>query len=349
MMKYAIEINQSNLTDNKGVHTIRLANSQITEELAITIAALISRSNGLDFLEFANIYLSSSSLLIIFQALSKVNILRCLILNSINIDTKICADSVISIIENDTNLEHLEISRCSLIMSEIANVIGSFNSLKYLSLSKSIISNAAARKLRSSLKALNTLKQLDLSSTTLQNSAFIDVMQGLSNTSLEYLSLNNCNISSVVATKISSCVIINSSSLQHLELCNCKMEEESLICIIKALANITSLRNLNLYLNTITEAAAIYLSKVLQKNQSITSLNLTMLGTSIVNVASSCKALSSLKCINLNFPSVNTEFSYFAKFCLEDIIFTIEIDNESDPYASIDKDIKNITYCYYKL
>ncbi|XP_065894581.1 protein NLRC5-like [Dysidea avara] len=110
----------------------------------------------------------------------------------------------------------------------------------------------------------------------------------------------------------------------------------------------SSLLKLNIKFNAITKAAAVDLSKVIKNNSEMTNLKLTVSDTSLVEVASSCRTLSSIKCIDWNFSLFKMNSKYLAsKFCLKDIIFKINIDDEldaDDPYSSIERDIKEITH-----
>ena len=329
----------------RDLQRLQLANFYLTDEVFSEVVTIFANSSALEYLELVNLNLSDHNLMLILQALRKIHSLRNFTVDSINIIADTCADHIAHIIASNENLRLIKICNCNLKESAIlaiATAIKVTNSLEHLDLSRNFISNVAAGGIAGALYSIYTLKHLDLSSTKLQEAGMIDIMRGLSNTSLEYLSLNNCNISQYAATEIASCVL--GASITHIELANCKVEEASLICIIRSLANISSLHSLNLKFNTISEDAAANLANIIRNNSKITHLKLTLSHTDVIKVASSCKILSSLKCIDWNFPSFNTKFSYFAKFCLEDIIFTFQVADLHDPYTSIEKDIIEITH-----
>ena len=333
------------------LYRVKVVNFHVINEVAKEIGTIIGNSHNLEHLELVNLSISDKSVISIFHILRKLNSLRYFTLRSINISSDRSAHDLVHVIANSERLEHLEISQCNLresVIVEIATAFKDTKSLKQLNLSNNVITNTAASKLASVLNTSNSLKHLDLSSTELQEAGIIHIMQGLHSTSLEYFSLNNCNITSSAATEIASCIQVHFTSLTNLELSNCKLEETSLICITKALTHISSLCKLNLNFNVITKPAAVSLANVIANNSAITHLKLTLSHTSLIEVVSSCKTLSSLKCIDWNFRLFNFSYLAAAKFCLKDIIFKIKIiDNEldaDDPYASVEKDIKEITH-----
>ena len=348
MINYAKIIAQKYLI-GQDLCRFKIANAYINEGVVKEIATVISNSDVLEYFGFVNLIKYDRSLLIILQELENIYSLRSFTINSINVLGNTCADHVAHIIANNKNLEHVEIATCNLKETAIVQISKSTktaNSLLYLDLSNNIISNVAAGKLANALNEITSLKHLDLSGTKLQESGIISIMQGLSNCSLEYLLLNNCNITKSVATEIALCVPVNFISLASLELSNCKLVEVSLLCILEALTSLSSLCKLNLSYNIITEVVAVKLAKVITNNPTITNISLTPSDSSIAEVMSSCKTLSALKYIDFKFLN-SIKFSKLANVCLENILFMVTIDYAHDEYASIEKDVKEISHLTY--
>ena len=340
-MMACLRIVTQQLLSDQNLSRLNISNVYVTDDVAKQVITIITDSCVMECLELVSLIISDHNLIRIFQALRNVNSLKNLTVNSINILGSICEQLIASVIEGNNILEHLEISNCNLKESAIIQIsiaIKTVNSLKYLDLSKYIISNAAASELANTLNTINTLKHLDLSSTKLEEAGIVDIMQGLINSSLQHLSLSNCNITNGAATKIASCVL---TSLTSLELSNCKLEETSLVCILEALTCIPSLCKINLSYNIITEAAALKLAKVIMNNPTITNLCLTPSGSSNVKVASSC---STIKFIDWKFPINSMTFSELVKLCQENMFIMIKFDDVNNSYASIDKDFREITH-----
>ena len=349
MINYAKIIAQKYLI-GQDLCTFKIANAYVIEDVVKEIATVISNSDVLEYLGLVNLIIHDRSLLIVLQELENIYSLRSFTINSINILGNTCADHIAHIIASNKSLENVEIANCNLketAIVQISKSIKTANSLLYLDLSNNIISNVAAGKLASALNEITTLKHLDLSGTKLQESDIIGIMQGLSNCRLQYLLLNNCNITKSVATEIALCVPVNFTSLVSLELSNCKLVEVSLLCILEALTSLSSLCKLNLSYNIITEMVAVKLAKVITNNPTITNISLTPSDSSITKVMSSCTTLSALKCIDFKFLINSIKFSKLAKDCLENILFMVKIDYVDDEYASIGKDVREISHWTY--
>ena len=346
MMKFGVIMAQKfqkNLTNCR----LRLTNCQITNETVKDIVKILAISD-VDYLELINLNLSDCSLITILKLLDKVYSLQYITINSINFTYEHCKKYIATLTKRNPCLESIKICNCNLAESAITEICAAINclrSLKLLNLANNIISNTAASKLADAFKTLTNLKHLDLSSTNLHEEAVIKIINSLSRTRLDYLSLNNCNITNIAAVDIASWILTDLDYLTSLELSNCNLDEESLLCILEALISLSSLCELNLKFNVISEMAAIKLARVISNNSTITKLKLTLTYTSVAKIASPCRALSSLHFIDWNFSSFfYSHFNCSSEFCLESVILNANVNTENNCYASIEKGIKEITH-----
>ena len=341
MITYALQIAQILQCDDF-LYRVGIINSHITNEVTKNLSVMINKTLSLQFLEFINLNISESSMIILLQSLKRTTVLKLLTLNSINTLNNRCTSHLASIISKNTSLEHIEISNCNLeetTFAEMSKSLKASVSLKHLDLSNNIISDVAASKLANALNIITTLKHLDLSSTKLQETGVIDIMQGLINSNLEYLSLSNCNITNNAVAEIASCV---PTSLKSLDLSNCKMHETSLICITDKLKKASSLRQLNLSYNIITDAIADNLAKVISNNVHIISLKLSLSDANFRKIAYYCFK-GSLK--KLDFKFVESQAVNYFTPKLEDVIVETEVydflvkDDVYIPFNNLDDNL----------
>jgi len=257
-------------------------------------------------------------MLMILEHLEGVELLECLVINSVSV-INYCQDKLFAAIRGNKKLQHLDISNCNLTESAITNIAKAMsnvqNSLNYLNLSHNSISNTAAIKLASVLKKTSSLKHLDLSSTKLQTQGIIDIAQSLKdNACLKTFYINNCTITNEATQAIVSCVLNKVTSLEGVEFSNCKLEESSLLCITYALSKISTLNSLNVSLNKVTGVIASSLATVITNNAGISCLKLSLNSLdekATIDIFLSCKILSKLICVDINF-------SHFSALLSED-------------------------------
>ncbi|XP_065895431.1 uncharacterized protein [Dysidea avara] len=357
-INYAIKM-KTLLKETKTLSSFSILNACMTDDQAEDVALLLStESDNLTKVELMKLNLSGKQLMIILTSLQDTNSLSHLVINSINVVNH-CQDELFSIIAGNENLSHLEISNCNLKEATVIKITEAIfiisESLRCLILSCNNISDIAAAKLATTLRKTNFLIHLDLSSTNLQAQGITSIAQSLrQNTWLYSFCISNCNLPKQTVEDIVSCVLDDSKSLSCLEMSNCKLEETLILDITTALTKISSLHTLDLSLNKITDIAAANLAAVITWNQNIECLRLSMNGlneTSVFNVLTSCKVLSKLTCVDLDFAHVSapvSEGSSNIYLSIDDIIEGVAINNNdcdgTYEYITLMNDIRQLTH-----
>jgi len=341
--KYAVDIAKE-LTGTNTICNFMISNAYVSDDVATHIMSLID-SNILSGINITNLNLSDQNMITILKALGNSNSLRKLVINSINAVNN-CPEELYSVVAGNTDLEYLKISNCNLMESTITKIAEAMsnvqNSLGYLNLSHNSISDTAAMKLASVLRKTISLKHLDLSSTTLQTQGVIGIAQSLKdNACLKTFCINNCTITNEATVDIVSCVLNKLTSLECVELSNCKLEESLMLCITNALSKISTLNSLDLSLNKINGVIASSIATVITNNAGISHLKLSLNSLdekAAIDIFLSCKILSNLMCVDINFSHFSALLSddsdYYTIF---DFIHNIAISDFVDYTHEIGK------------
>ena len=202
----------------------------------------------------------------IFNALRKnVSTLQFLDISS----SKISFKNLISIIANNINMKHLDISNCDIQNESdlsYTNLSGLF--LEHLNLSGIKITQKFAKYI-SKLIYGNKLKHLGIGNCEMEESELIEITDSLTLlTSLNHFNCSNNVISPQVANKISE-VITNNVDLEHLDFSSCFLTDQTFSPISKSLKQLQVLKYLNVSSNYITfDNTSFKLSRTLSEKNS---------------------------------------------------------------------------------
>ena len=161
--------------------------------------------------------------------------------------SKISFHNLISIIANNSNLKHLNISNCD-VQDESDIVDNGFLGLiiEYLHLGRNKITKTFANFISNLLCVSYKLKHLDLGRCEMQESEVIVItnsMTALGN--LNYLNFSSHIITPQVANNISK-VISNNVCLKHLDISLCHFTEQTFSSIAHALKQLSTLKYFNI-------------------------------------------------------------------------------------------------------
>ena len=169
--------------------------------------------------------------------------------------SKISFHSLISIVDNNINLKHLNISNCDIQNDDDTQIIDNCISglfLEYLDLGGIRITTAFAMFINNIICKRIELKHLDITSCEMEESEMISITNSLTSlASLNYLNCSNNVISQQVASNMAK-VITNNVYLKHLDVSSCCLTVKTFLPIVNALQQVKSLRFLNISCNCIS-------------------------------------------------------------------------------------------------
>ena len=232
-----------------------------TEETVSLFEGILDNNKNIE-----NLTLHSCDCGRIFNALRKnVSTLQFLDISSSTISFK----NLISIIANNINMKHLDISNCDVQdESDLSytNLSGLF--LEHLNLSGIKITKTFAKYI-SKLIYGNKLKHLDIASCEMEESELTEITNSLTLlNSLNHFNCSNNVISPQVANKISE-VITNNVHLEHLDISLCFLTEQTFSPITNALKNLQALKCFNVSSNYIMfDKTSFKLSRTLSEKSS---------------------------------------------------------------------------------
>ena len=161
--------------------------------------------------------------------------------------------NLISIIGNNTNIKHLNISNCN-VYGETDIIENNFSGLflEYLNIGKNSITKSFAEYIvRLICNSSYKLKHLDISSCKVQESELINITNSLTSYhNLNHLNCSNNAINHQIANNIAE-VIKNSVHLEYLDISSCQLNEHNFLLILNALKQVKLLKFLNVSSNCI--------------------------------------------------------------------------------------------------
>ena len=232
------------LCNIKSIKMLGLNNNNLSTEISCELAAAIKSNCCLELLTLSSNCLQSSAIDIL-HSLSTITTLKVLKMDDNQIDEK-GGDALASVIKSNTKLIELHFGSNNLQNSavKILKALQKNSAIQSLDLSDNSLLDVNTVELAAAIQSNNSLKQLWLHSNNLQSSIVV-ILQALSELStLELLDLHNCHLTSISAKELES-VIVNNTGLKYLYL-NDNNLGKGLITILKALQNISSLKEFNI-------------------------------------------------------------------------------------------------------
>ena len=212
------------------------------------VAALISNSSNLHYLHLENCSLVEINISNVIVALSSVTTLEYFCLINIAITDKI-DDGISTVIENNHQLKHFKLVACKLTEKGITKSIQSFNFTRLSCLILSKLNNLIVHTSRQSNRPIcDSLTHLNLSSVHLDITK-LSFLSLPALTKLQHLDLSYNPLTDESANILSS-VILNNNNLQHLDLCDCKLQSEGIRIVADSLQTM-HFTYLDMSLNTI--------------------------------------------------------------------------------------------------
>ena len=269
-------------------------NNTIIDDVAV--ASVIKSNSGIQMLYLGNNKLGAGALKIV-RALKEVSSLKVLDLNDNN-TSGIIADFLASAISSNSSLEDLRLSNNRLTTSgtvTIAKSLSNMSTLKYLEIQSNLITEEAADSIVSVIKSNTGIEELYLGNNKLGVGALKIVTALNEVSSLKVVDLDNNNTSGIIANDLTA--VIDHNSLQKLWLANNDLRSCA-STILQSLSKITTLTELDLSGNGMSEEVTDFLASAISSNSSLEYLGLSdnrLTISGIVTIAKSLSNISTLK------------------------------------------------------
>ena len=251
--------------------------NEINQNASIGIASVITKSISLQYLNLSGCNLKETAFEIIANSLRNIKSLTSIDMSN-NCITHKTAQSIAVALSNNLDIEQLNFSNCLMDNSAlvILNAISNHNAITHLCLRSNVITDDIAKLIGALLSCNNNIKHLDLGNCKLQECGFLEILDGLTNTTtLRYLSLEFNVVSKDLLMVGVASIIQKNASLKDLKLSNCNLLKSEIQKIFHAISQITSIKHLNLSGNTIADCACVSLKDALSKNNKIKHLDVS--------------------------------------------------------------------------
>ena len=213
-----------------------------------TAVTLIKNYPYIKYLHLENCSLLEIDISSIIVALSTTTTLKYVCLINFVITDNV-DDGIATVLENNIHLKHFKLQACKITEKGLTKSIQSFSFtyLSHLFLSKlNYLISDTTRQLQRPI--CNSLTHLTLSYVCL-DATKLSYLSLPAFTKLQYLDLSH-NPLTVESANILSSVILNNNGLQHLDLCDCKLQSEGIRVVADSLQSI-NVTYLNMSLNAI--------------------------------------------------------------------------------------------------
>ena len=277
---------------------LNLNNNEILVDSSETLASVILHNAGLQELHLCGNNLGESTLKVV-KALQSIVSLKILVLENNRIP-KESFSQLASALESSKGLEELWLSNNNLQSSAVVILqsLITISTIKSLNMNDNQITEEAGEALTSVILHNTGLEELHLSGNNL-GKGLLNVMKATQHiTSLRKLSLGNNNISIEVSNELASAIKVN-KHLEVVELFSSNLKS-SAITILQSLSTISTLKNLNINNNRITEEAGEALASVILRNTGLKELHLSDndLGEGTIKVAKVLQQITSLRSLD---------------------------------------------------
>ena len=277
-----------------------LSGNNMSGAVVNELASVIKSNASLEVLNLSNNNLCSP-ITVILEALKGIETLKALNLDGNSMSEDV-ADYLADVITKNIHLEELHLLNNNL-QESVAVVLQALKGISYfkrLDLNSNNMSGIVANDLANVITNNPCLQSLDLSGNNLQSSAIV-IFQALKEiSSIKHLLLNDNNMSEEVVHDLAD-VIRSNICLEALALRGNNLKSSSVV-ILRALTEMSTLKNLDISNNNMTGVVADELANVIKHNTSLEILVLSNnnLGSSAVVVLEALSAISTLKGLDLS-------------------------------------------------
>ena len=259
-----------------GIKYFSITDCNFTDQDAANVAFAISNNMDIQELDLSNCTMFYK--IEIFKQLSATSLLRSLKLNNITITNQV-EDKVIAIINNNSNLEHLEMAGCNMSNILYIKLINcpQFKKISKLNFSCNGVVSKGIKQLLPILSSQSNLKSLNLSNCQLKCNEIHKILRILKKMSyLQCVDLSQNSMTDDVANDIAD-MIINNKGIQNLMLPDCTLDQISLRAIIQTMQTVSSLQYIDLNTNTIDNELASDIALLVTKNSNLKEIKVAQI------------------------------------------------------------------------
>ena len=264
------------LKQNVSLKLLNVNNSNITEEVADDIAAVIANNLLLTHFYVGNNKLKSAGVIRIANALKKLHCLRELDFSGNQI-TEDAANDICEIIASNSQLEELSLSDNKLKVVGIQIIckgLKGISNLRLLHLENNYITEEAGDDVAAVISNNPLLASINVGNNYLKSGGVIKIANAIKGLSyIKNLSFNGNQITEDAASHIAE-VIFHNRELERLWLNDNHFKPVGIITICKTLRQHSALKLLNFKNNFITEEAANDITAVIINNPLLENINL---------------------------------------------------------------------------
>ena len=274
---------------------LTISNINITKQVAINMANLLSHANKLRNLDLS----SNNNNDLLTVSVRKLDSLKLMVkldlsLNSIN--TKTANDIALTLSQN-TELKELNISSCNLQTKDAVTVFKGIRNLSHLTklnISNNNISDEVADDIAILLFRNDSLEELDLSHNYIQATGAIKIFKKMIFIlHLSKFKLSHNRITNKAADNLAT-ILSQNVGLQELDLSYNYLQTTGAITVCKKMSLLASLTKLNISNNDISSEAASDIATVLSHNVGLQELDLSHNCLQATGISTVCKGMSGL-------------------------------------------------------
>ena len=287
------------------VRKLNLGANIITDEAAKCLKQAIACNFSMTCLYLCDCALQHSNVYLITEALQESKLFIELDLSCNAFSNQNCRD-IANAVELNNNITHLNMSNCELEeegMLLISDALTRTECLLFLNLSGNQINSSAAQNIATTVCNNNRLKYLALSRCVLSVKGFKSIIESMKTKlqDIEHFDISYINITNEVALDIAAIIEIN-GKLQFLNISDCALQENGLVPIVNAIRKADMLEYLNVSNNKFNAQATSELAMFVSKSNSLEHLHLSNCSFSkecLFNIANEVKILHTFD-ISLN-------------------------------------------------
>ena len=296
--------------------SIDVSYSCITEKAAYNVAIALRKNTSLERLSFCACF-EDNAALTIFNAISQHSGITHLNIN-LNVINSGLADLIVSVLMNNTNIDHVDFGQCDLQESEfvkLLNGLANITTLQYLNLEGNKISKHLVPKITSLICKNNTLKYINMCNCNLPKVEVQNILHAISElNSVECLKISGNQMSNSDCECLKE-ALSNNSRIRCLDCSRCTIKGEGLLTILDLIyANSMScIESLNLQSCCFNEiSASILLPSIIINNESLKYLNLTncnLKEEGLITIAKALQASTAIRYLILSSNHISNAVS----------------------------------------
>ena len=259
-----------------GIKQFSITDCNFNDQDEENIAIALNNNKYIQKLDLSNCKMLYS--VNIFKKLAATSLLQCLVLNNITIIDQM-EDELIAIINNNSNLKHLEMAGCNMSKQFYVTLINcpQFKKITNLNINQNSVVNKEINQLLPILSSHTYLKSVNLSNCQLKSNEVNQIFKVLKRSNyLRCVDLSANAVTDDVAKDIAD-MISNNSGIQKLILPDCVLHQTSLRIIFQAMQTVSSLQYVDLNSNNIDNILASDIALLVTKNIELKGLKLSQI------------------------------------------------------------------------